>query len=248
MLLFRTMALWAMIPALAGNAMPDGGAVVWSHDLTVAPEGAENRGGEFGVEGWTMREAKGFLRVPLPATAPEDGALIVHVRGISPEALGRLVGADRKIHFLNMFSNPLGDHHAEGGGTASDALWTLRLGTDDKGGERYPGGAKILWASRGAKRTPGSDYHEKRLPFPSGVAWAPDRWLEFRVEWSTRRKTLTVSVDGREALTVPWEHAGDPLRHVFLGGAADFAAFAGSTFRDLEVRRLPVPEAPAAVP
>lgn len=195
-----------------------------------------------------MRASRGFLHIPLPEPAPAEGALVVWVRGGDSADLVRRVGADRKIHFLNMFSNALGDHHAEGGGTASDALWTLRLGTDDKGGERYPGGAKILWASRGAKRTPGSDYHEKRMPFPSGVAWAPDRWLEFRVEWSARRKTLTVSVDGREALTVPWPHAGDPLRHVFLGGAADFAAFAGATYRDLEVRRLPVPEGPASAP
>ncbi len=219
----------ALRPALAGEN------VFWAHDLRTAPEGAENRGGHFGAEGWTMRESRGFLRISLADAAPADGAFVVMIRGAASAELAKAVGGDRKIHFLNMFSNAAGDHHVEGGGTASDALWTLRIGTDPQGGERYPGGAKILWASRGAKRTPGSDYHEKRLPFPPSVRWVPGRWIEFRVVWSASEGTLRVLVDGVEAGAVPWKRTGDPLRHIFLGGAADFSAFVGATYRDLRI-------------
>ncbi len=227
---------------LAGASTPER-RVVWYDPLTATVPAAvagarENRGGEFGATGWRMREPRGFLRVTLPAAAPREGELEVTISGIDWAAAGRAVGADRKIHFLNLFSNPSGDHHAEAGGTAEDALWTLRAGTDAGGGGRYGGDLKLLWASRGAKRTPGSDYHEQRLRLPAGFAWRADGAHVFRVRWSARERQLTVSVDDREWVRVPWRHEGAPLRHVFLGGAVDFHALVGPVFSELWVFEL----------
>lgn len=214
--------------------------MVWHDPLTLTVPAAvsatrENRGGEFLATGWRMRETRGFLRVTLPADAPREGELEVTISGLDWAAVGRAVGADRKIHFLNLFSNPNGDHHAEAGGTAEDAVWTLRAGTDAGGGGRYGGDLKLLWASRGAKRTPGSDYHEQRMRVPPGFAWRAEAAHVFRVRWSARERRLTVSVDNREFARVPWRHDGAPLRHVFLGGAADFHALVGPVFSELRV-------------
>jgi hypothetical protein len=217
--------------------------LVW-HDPLVATVPAalavarENRGGEFGATGWRMREPRGFLRISLPDAAPREGELEVTIAGLDWAAAGRAVGVDRKIHFLNAFSNPNGDHHAEAGGTAEDALWTLRAGTDASGGGRYGGDLKLLWASRGAKRTPGSDYHEQRVRLPAGFAWRADGAHVFRVRWSARARQLTATVDNHEFARVAWRHDGAPLRHVFLGGAADFHALVGPVFSELRVFAL----------
>jgi hypothetical protein len=239
---------WSLAGLLAlGLALTAAAAerrVIWHDPLTATvstPVVAtrENRGGEFTAAGWRMHEPRGFLRLTLPDAAPREGELEVTIAGLDWAAVGRAVGADRKIHFLNLFSNPNGDHHAENGGTAEDALWTLRAGTDAEGGGRYGGDLKLLWASRGAKRTPGSDYHEQRLPLPPGFAWRAGGAHVFRVRWSARARQLTVSVDGHEFARVPWRHDGAPLRHVFLGGAADFHALVGPVFSDLRVFELP---------
>lgn len=99
----------------------------------------------------------------------------------------------------------------------------------------------MLWASRGAKRTPGSDYHEQRLRLPSNFAWRPGGTHVFRVRWSARARQLTVSVDDREFARGPWHHDGARLRHVFLGGAADFHALVGPVFSQLKVYELAPP-------
>lgn len=218
--------------------------LLWRDPLTSAATTAvvasrENRGGEFSAAGWRMREPRGFLRVTLPAAAPREGELEVTISGLDWAAVGRAVGADRKIHFLNLFSNANGDHHAEAGGTAEDALWTLRAGTAADGGGRYGGDLKLLWASRGAKRTPGADYHEQRLRLPAGFEWRAEGAHVFRVRWSARARQLTVSVDDYEFARVPWRHDGAPLRHVFLGGAADFHALVGPVYSELRIFALP---------
>ena len=212
--------------------------VVWRHELTEALAGSVNRGGRHGPDGWTLVAPRGFLRIELPGPAPRDGAVVVRIRGVDWAQLAREVGPDKKIHLLNAFSNPAGDHHVEGGGTPSDALWTLRTGTDEQGGARYGPHLKVLWASRGAKRAPGSDYHERLLPFPEGATWTEEQWIEFRVEWRATTGQLRIVVAGREAIVVPWQGRGDPLRYLFLGGATDFAGFSGATFRQLEVLQL----------
>jgi hypothetical protein len=216
---------------------------VWHDPLTSAAPAAvvtarENRGGEFSADGWRMKAVRGFLRITLPVAAPREGELEVAIAGLDWLAVGRAVGADRKIHFLNLLSNPNGDHHAENGGTAEDALWTLRAGTDAGGRGRYGNDLKLLWASRGAKRAPGSDYHEQRLAVPAGFTWREEGPHVFRVRWSARERQLTVTVDDFEFARVPWRHDGAPLRHVFLGGAADFHALVGPVFSALRVFAL----------
>jgi hypothetical protein len=197
-----------------------------------------NVGGRFEADGWRMLATRGYLRVDLgPGGAPSEGELEVTVTGLDEAALGAALGTDRKVHLINMFSNPLGDHHAEGGGTASDSLWTLRAGTGDDGKPRYGGDLKLLWASRGAKRTGGSDYAERRLHLPTGWNRGPtDRHL-LRVRWSRENRRLVVSVGGVVA-EFPWTGDGDPLRYVFLGGVPDFNAWPGACFSDLRVRRV----------
>lgn len=233
-------AIALLLAAGPAAATPAGVRTVWHDPLTAHAPAAvaaarENRGGEFTAAGWRMVATKGFLRIDLPQPAPREGELLVTITGLDWAAVGRAVGVDRKIHFLNLFSNPRGDHHAEGGGTAEDALWTLRAGTDEAGAPRYGAALKLLWASRGAKRTPGSDYHEKQLAPPAGWAWDPRAAYRFAVRWSARTRTLAVEVDGTAFGTVPWRHDGAPLRHVFLGGAADFHAIAGPVFSDLRI-------------
>lgn len=240
-----TTAVLVTLMGLAGASTP-ARREVWHDPLTTAAPAAvvaarENRGGEFGAAGWRMREPRGFLRVTLPVAASREGELEVAIAGLGWASVGRAVGVDRKIHFLNLFSNPNGDHHAEDGGTADDALWTLRAGTDAEGGGRYGGDLKLLWASRGAKRTPGSDYHEQRLRLPTGFAWRAEGAHVFRVRWSARARQLTVLVDDREFARVPWRHDGAPLRYVFLGGAADFHALMGPVFSALKIYELAPP-------
>lgn len=215
-----------------------------------APSRRENVGGRFESAGWRVVATRGYLRVDLgPDGAPAEGELEVTVTGLDDVALGAVLGPDRKVHLINAFSNPRGDHHAEGGGTASDSLWTLRAGTDEQGSARYGGDLKLLWASRGAKRTAGSDYAERRLRLPAGWNRGPgDRHL-FRVRWSRKHRRLEVSV-GAVTREFPWSGDGDPLRYVFLGGAGDFNAWPGALFADLRVRRLTGAEfaAPAQAP
>jgi beta-glucosidase len=207
-----------------------------------APESTpwrDNRGGSFGEAGWRMDASQGYLRLDLgPEGAPAEGELEVHVSGLDPESLARAVGADRKVHLINMFSNPCGDHHAEGGGTATDALWTIRMGTGEDGSARYGGDFKLLWASRGAKRTVGSDYHEQRLRVPEGWVWRAQDTCRLVVRWSQRQRTLEVRLNDHGLGRYPWSGDGDPLRYVFLGGAPDFRAWQGAVFSSVRVRRL----------
>ncbi len=241
---FAAAVVCTVLAATAAAAAATAGVrTVWHDPLTAnAPAGVaaarENRGGEFTAAGWRMVAPKGFLRIDLPEPSPREGELEVTISGLDWAAVGRTVGADRKIHFLNLFSNPRGDHHAEGGGSAEDALWTLRAGTDEAGAPRYGTALKLLWASRGAKRTPGSDYHEQRVPVPAGFVWRANAAHVFRVRWSARERQLLVTVDNHEFARVPWQHDGAALRHVFLGGAADFHALVGPVFSCLTIRGL----------
>lgn len=228
--------------ALLTPAVASEPELVWEDALTAStPVGKgserENRGGVFRPDGWQMDASRGYLRITLPKAAPREGELRVKVTNLDPARIASAVGPDKKIHFFNAFSNPSGDHHAEAGGTERDALWTLRMGTDEAGGLRYRGNLKLLWASRGAKRTAGSDYHEQQVRLPAGWRWEPSRVYQVAVRWSARERTLRVAIDGQEFASVPWRHEGDPLRYVFLGGAADFAALSGAVFSELQLFR-----------
>lgn len=210
-----------------------------SDSAETSPLGVHQQGGRFTATGWQVVDPKAHLRIDLGEVgALVSGELEVTVTGIDPMALSRILGGDKKVHFLNAFSNASGDHHAEQGGRESDALWTLRAGTDGDGGGRYGADLKLLWASRGAKRTQDSDYQEKRLRMPEGWTWNARQAHRFRVLWSREEKALQVWCDDVDLGRHPWLRAGDPLRYLFLGGAADFHALVGATFSDLRVTRL----------
>lgn len=194
-----------------------------------------SRGGRFEAVGWRVLGPQGFLRITLPEGVEAEGRLEVKVRGLDPAGLGAKIGTDRKVHFINVFSNANGDHHFEDGGSANDALWTLRIGTDAAGGPRYGRDLKLLWASRGAKRAPGSDYEEKVVSFPADWRWEAAQTYAFTIEWSQSARRLTVRVDHRVVAQVPWLGDGDPLRHVFLGGTPDFDALTDAVFSDLRI-------------
>lgn len=248
--------LWgAALLVLGGPAwalVDPGGTVTWADDLKQRRDAGRDdrfvlRGGEFTPEGWRMIETRGYLRVDLgPEGAPEEGELQVTVTGLDGPELARRLGPDQKIHLLNLFSNGSGDHHAESGGQASDALWTIRAGTDAGMGLRYGGDLKLLWASRGAKRTAGSDYQEARLQLPEGWRWRGTDEHKFRVSWSQERGELIVRFDKMVLGTFAWKRRGDRLRYVFLGGAADFRAWPGATFRNLVIRRFELGDASRA--
>jgi len=233
---------FCLVPVFAGEA--SSASYFWQDPLTdgVTAEVAmarTNRGGRFEREGWRVLDPRGFLRITLPEGVVAEGRLEVKVSGLNLAGLGAEIGPDRKVHFINFFSNANGDHHVEDGGSANDALWTLRVGTDAAGGPRYGRDLKLLWASRGAKRAPGSDYEEVIMSFPSDWHWEAAQTYAFAIDWSQSTRRLTVWVNHRIVAQVPWLEDGAPLRHVFLGGTPDFHAFTGAVFSDLRISSGP---------
>ncbi len=196
----------------------------------------ESIGGVFTAQGWRAGKQGDFLKIRLSETAMSEGALEVTLSGIvwdDPKSAGV---ANRKIHFLNMFSNEIGDHHAEDGGTATDALWTLRVGIKD-GKPRYGNGFKALWSSRGAKRSKGSLYHETKIVMPDDWRWREDESYRFRVEWSAEREFLRIFVNEILLDEFAWVDQRDNLDTIFIGKAGDFGTWVGPVFSDLKVWR-----------
>lgn len=194
-----------------------------------------NKGGEFEAGGWRVVGNQSYLRIALPVAARAEGFLELRVTGFDPARLAEEIGCNRKVHFLNLFSNRLGEHHFEDGGTARDALWTLRVGTGADGGSRYGSGFKLLWSSRGAKRAPGSAYDEREVTMPDDWRWAGGRTYLFSIHWSGPARQLWVKVDGMTVAVVPWRQKGESLRYVFLGGTPDFHSMTGALYSDLRV-------------
>jgi len=240
--------VFCLVPVFAGEA--SSASYFWQDPLTDGVTAAvamarTNRGGRFEAAGWRVLGPRGFLRITLPEGVAAEGKLEVKVSGLDPAGLGTGIGPDRKVHFINFFSNANGDHHVEDGGSANDALWTLRVGTDAAGGPRYGRELKLLWASRGAKRAPGSDYEETMVSFPADWHWEAAQTYAFAIDWSQSTHRLTVRIDHRVVAQVPWLGDGAPLRHVFLGGTPDFHALTGAVFSDLRISSGP---AEAATP
>jgi hypothetical protein len=195
-------------------------------------------GGEFTERGWRALGRQDRLLFQVAEDAGFEGALEVDVTGLDWEPAN---AGGEKIHFINMFTNPNGDHHCEDGGTPKDALWTLRLGRDERRKPRYGQSFKVLWASRGAKRCEGSDYHELVAKVPEGFVWDKDRTHRFKVTWSRQARRLAVFVDDRLFFETPWRNQETPLRHIFLGRAGDYAALIGPTFSNLRLVASPAP-------
>ncbi|MDI1249837.1 MAG: hypothetical protein PSV13_13310 [Lacunisphaera sp.] len=206
-----------------------------------------NVGGRFEPAGWRVVGPQAFLRITLPRGLGAEGKLEVNVKGLDPGRLMAAIGRDKKVHFINLFSNVTGDHHVEDGGGETDALWTLRIGTDAAGASRYGQGFKLLWASRGAKRARGSDYAETEVTLPAGSQWDAAKTYTFAIHWSRSIRRLTVSLDQRIVAQVPWRDDEAPLRHAFLGGTPDFHALMGALFSDLRISSSPDTGMPPAV-
>ncbi len=164
-----------------------------------------------------------------------EGSLEVDIQNLGEQFVGNTNGA-AKIHFLNMFSNPISDHHAEDGGTAIDALWTLRTGTDEEGKSRYGQNFKILWASKGAKRTEGSDYHEKVVRLPDDWKW-DQLTNNFRVTWSQKEKSIKVFIDRNLVFSGQWTNQVSPLRYIWLAKSPDFQTLVEPVFSNLKISK-----------
>lgn len=205
-------------------------------DIVSGESSKENIGGAFNERGWKAGKQGDALKIGLSKTAMKEGALEIIVSGIvwdDPQSAGV---ANRKIHFLNMFSNEIGDHHAEDGGTATDALWTLRAGIKD-GKPRYGNGFKALWSSRGAKRSEGSLYHENKVVTPDGWRWRENERYRFRVEWSAERESLKIFVNEILLAKFDWIDQQENMDTIFIGKAGDFGTWVGPAFSDLKVWR-----------
>jgi len=198
--------------------------------------------GSFTRQGWRALEQGGQLLIELEEAKGFEGALKVDVTNLDWEGANLSAGHNTKMHFINMFSNPSGDHHFEDEGTGgNDALWTLRGGAGGPGeGVRYGNNFKILYASRGAKRAAGSDYHEVTSPAPDDWVWHKDSTYTFHIVWSKHRRKWTVSVNHHLFYEEHWENQVEPLKYVFLGSAGDYETFQGPYFSNLRVYQAPV--------
>jgi hypothetical protein len=190
-------------------------------------------GGEFTPKGWRALKQNDMLVIELSDARGLEGMLEVDITELDWAKANCQPGPDTKIHFVNMFSHPKGDHHARHGGTEVDALWTLRGGCGAGGSTRYES-MKVLWASKGAKETNGSDYHEVAPKPPSGWKWDKERYT-FQVTWSKAAGTLVVKVNNQTFLNSTWKNQITPLKYVFLGKAADFRTLVGPYFSNLKI-------------
>jgi hypothetical protein len=193
-------------------------------------------GGEFTAMGWRAAREGDMLIVELSQARELEGVLEIDLHGLDWRAMNAAPSVRGKIHFLNMFSNANGDHHCEDGGTSRDALWTLRGGrTDDGKAPRYGDGFKALWASQGAKRCTGSDYHELDVHPPPGWSWDSAKKHSFRIMWSKSKGLWTVHVNRVKFFENAWKNQATPLKYIFIAKAADYSTLVGPTFGNLRV-------------
>lgn len=197
----------------------------------------ENYFGTFTSNGWISDSSeKGMLKIGIDSTAGGEGILEITLKDLDWDLSSLASGANTKIHFLNMFSNPNGDHHAEQGGTPTDALWTLRSGANKDGdAPRYGDNFKILWSSRGAKRTENNLYRELKKNPPPECRLDKDSEYVFSIQWSKSKQFLLVKVNGELFYDLEWEAQQSELKYIFLGKAADFKSFTNTCFTDLKL-------------
>ncbi len=193
-------------------------------------------GGRFTEKGWISEDPRGYLRIELTEALPFEGMLEIELDAFHWAEASASSGKDRKIHFINLFSNRLGDHHFEDGGTAEDAIITLRMGSDEEGLPRYGDTFKVLWASKGAKRAGGSDYHERQARLNEPYEWSTNP--VFKVFWSRKNQTIRVLVDDKEFIELPWKNQVEPFRYIFLARAGDFYSLQGVYFKNLKIFSL----------
>lgn len=221
------------------NAEPDSAWELLASDSLTKSELVEGvakkeGAGAYGPSGWSATERTDFLKLVLIETAGKEGRLEVTISGIDWQ--GSQSGESGKFHFLNMFSNEIGDHHAEDGGTAGDALWTLRAGVRN-GVPRYGNRFKVLWSPVGAKRTEGNRYHEEYARMPEDWEWKIEEDYRFKVEWSSVNRSMEVFVNDLLVGQFDWTGQIQDMNTIYIGKAGDFDAWVGPLFRDLKVWR-----------
>lgn len=192
----------------------------------------KSQGGSFSSVGWKAMLNGDYLMIEIDSVAGFEGVLEVKVSELDWEKMNSK-GA-RKVHFLSMFSNAVADHHVEDGGTENDALWSLRAGSSDEGTPRYGQNFKILWASKGAKRSINSDYHEKIVKLPEGWKWDKDTYI-FKVSWSKKESAIRVYLNNEQVFSDSWKNQVSPLRYIYLAKSPDFHTFVGPAFSDLKI-------------
>ena len=203
---------------------------------TIVVDGEINKigkGGQFTAKGWQATEQGGYLLIECTDEAGFEGTLEVDILNFDVQNIESNNG-ESKIHFINMFSNSIADHHTKHGGTATDALWTLRTGTDDKGKPRYGSGFKVLWASKGAKESENSDYTEKTLLLPKDWKWNKTT-NTFKITWSKNAKSIHFFVNKTLFLKGQWKNQESALRYIYLAKSPDFRTLTGPIFSNLKV-------------
>ncbi len=190
-------------------------------------------GGLFTDKGWQAIGQGDYLMIEVSDEAGFEGSLNVDILNLNGQIIGDKDGSG-KIHFLSMFSNSVADHHAEDGATSNDALWTLRTGFDENGNPRYGQNFKILWASKGAKRTENNDYHEEIVQISKDWKWVSIPYT-FTVRWSQKGKSIEVFIDGNLVFRGQWLNQVSPLRYIYLAKSPDFNTLVGSWFSNLKV-------------
>jgi hypothetical protein len=195
-------------------------------------------GGKYSEIGWQAINNGDYMLIEVDERAGFEGRISIDLIDIDWNNSNTASGS-AKTHFLSMFSNPIADHHFEDGGTSADALWSLRGGMGEDGGPRYKNGFKVLWASKGAKRTEGSDYHEKVVRLPELWVWE-HKVYTFTIEWRQVAGYLKIQVNETEVFKEPWNNQISALKYLYIAKSPDFNTFIGPVFSNLRLEVLEV--------
>jgi hypothetical protein len=194
-------------------------------------------GGRYSELGWQAMKNGDYLVIEVDDRAGFEGQLSIEITNIDWVSSNTVSGSP-KIHFLSMFSNQIADHHIEGGGTTQDALWSLRGGMGKDKAPRYKNDFKVLWASKGAKRTENSDYHERIVKLPSDWVWNNDKVYIFKIAWSQNSQYLKILINDVEIFNEPWRNQVSALKYIYIAKSPDFHTFIGPVFSNLKLSIL----------
>ncbi len=209
--------------------------VVWRHELTEAVAGSVNRGGRHGPDGWTLVAPRAFCRSSYPGLRRAMAPWRCGSEGwTGPNSLGRWVPARRSIFSMRSPTRRATTMWREAGRLPMPC-GHCAPGRLSKA-RRYGPHLKVLWASRGAKRTPGSDYHERLLPFPEARPGRRSSGSSSGSNGARRPDSCgSSSRDGRRSSA----SAGAAIRCVTSSSAGRrIRGLSGATFRQLEVLQL----------
>lgn len=224
-------------------------------DKVVAGEASKKAtGGEFTAKGWRATKPGDMLVIELADAQKLEGTVEVDFVGLdwvkaNTTAANTTKLDGGKVHFLSMFSNPLGRQRCQHGGTAEDAMWMLRGGTgkEDAKQPRFGDGFLTLASAKGARGCPGSGFIEPRvrlnqsaeeetLPrLPQGWKWEEKKTYTFRVTWSNQAGKWAVYLNEYQVFENEWQGQVQPLKYIFLGKSPDYGTFVGPYYSKLRV-------------